>query len=233
MKKKLIMALLVVFLAAGSMTSHCAAKEVEAAAEKAKEEAEANVYYETGRAALYGLNGTERNLESAHQNFEKAKELGKVEANLYLGYLLHDYNYPKQDYAAARAYYEACGDNPYAKLSLGFLYWDGHGVEKDKEKAKELFQSVVDQGRVEGYSGLASVAYDEKDYAAALEYYNKVVAEGTEQIYTAGAMNTIGWLYRNGYGVEQDYGKALEWYEKAAELGHFGAMNNIGVLYYY
>ena len=34
-------------------------------------------------------------------------------------------------------------------------------------------------------------------------------------------------------GVEQDYTAAMEWYQKAADAGNAGAMNNIGDLYYY
>ena len=41
----------------------------------------------------------------------------------------------------------------------------------------------------------------------------------------------IGWIYENGYGVEQDYAKALEWYTKVAEAGNIYAMNNIGEFY--
>src|SRR5712664_4001235 len=37
---------------------------------------------------------------------------------------------------------------------------------------------------------------------------------------------------RHGQGVAQDYAKALEWYEKAADKGNADAMNNIGTLYY-
>ena len=36
----------------------------------------------------------------------------------------------------------------------------------------------------------------------------------------------LGWLYRDGWGVAQDYGKAREWYQKAAD-----AMGNLGSLY--
>ena len=31
-------------------------------------------------------------------------------------------------------------------------------------------------------------------------------------------MFQLGTLYRDGEGVEQDYAKAIEWFEKAAEL---------------
>ena len=34
------------------------------------------------------------------------------------------------------------------------------------------------------------------------------------------AMLDLGRLYENGLGVAQDYAKAREWYEKAADKGH-------------
>lgn len=193
-------------------------------------EAEANEYYETGRAYLYGLDGREINLESAYTNFERALEMGKTEANFYLGLLCDWYGYPEQDYEMARAYYEKCEDDPYAQLTLGCLYYYGNGVEEDKERGKELFQSVISQGCVEGYLGTAWFLEDEEEYEAALENYTKVL-EGTEQIFIADAMNMIGWMYKNGHGVEQDYAVAMEWYKKAAALGNANAMNNIGWAY--
>jgi energy-coupling factor transporter ATP-binding protein EcfA2 len=45
------------------------------------------------------------------------------------------------------------------------------------------------------------------------------------------SMANLGWLYRNGYGVAQDYAKAREWFEKAADKGNGFAMSNLGVLY--
>jgi len=33
-------------------------------------------------------------------------------------------------------------------------------------------------------------------------------------------MASMGSLYENGYGVAQDYGKAREWYQKAADAGN-------------
>ena len=32
-------------------------------------------------------------------------------------------------------------------------------------------------------------------------------------------MNSIGWQYQNGYGVEKDYKTAVEWYLKGVEAG--------------
>ena len=33
-------------------------------------------------------------------------------------------------------------------------------------------------------------------------------------------MRNLGWLYENGYGVTQDYGPALQWYQKALDAGN-------------
>ena len=40
-------------------------------------------------------------------------------------------------------------------------------------------------------------------------------------------MNDLGWLYGSGRGVSLDYGKAREWYQKAA-AGNTTAMKNLG-----
>lgn len=207
-----------------------AEEEAAKAAEEAARQEEANSYYELGRAYLYALDGQEIDLESAYTNFEKALELGKTEANFYLGVLCDSYNYPVKDYEKARAYYEAAGDNLPAHLSLGFLYYNGNGVEENKEKAQELFDAVVAEGYVEGYLGSATIAKDSEDYETALEYYNKVL-EGEEQLYIANAMYYIGTLYDNGRGVELDDTVAMEWYEKAANLGNTSAMNSAGYGY--
>ncbi len=205
--------------------------QTEAEAEEQAESEETDEYYEAGRRSLYGLDGAQIDLADAHTNFTKSQELGNTEANFYLGVLADWYGYPKKDYEQARAYYEQSGDNPYAQISLGFLYYNGQGVEQDMEKGKELFQSVADTGVVEGYYGLASAAKNEEDIETALGHYNKVVEDGTEPLYIAGAMYGLGHMYRNGEGVEQDYAKAIEWYTKAADLGQTTAMNNLGHLY--
>ena len=208
------------------------AEEQAQAEEQAKIE-EAGKCYEAGRRSLYGLDGAKIDLEDAHTNFTKSQELGNTDANFYLGILAHFYGYPKRDYEQARAYYEQSGDNPYAQIGLGFLYYNGDGVEQDMEKGRESFQSAADQGIIEGYYGLAMVAENEGDYETALEHYTKVAQEGTEQGYIAAAMGGIGYIYAFNDGAEKDGAKAVEWYTKAADLGHTDAMNSLGAMYAY
>ena len=38
-------------------------------------------------------------------------------------------------------------------------------------------------------------------------------------------------MYANGQGVKQDYFKAVEWYQKAADQGHAAAQYNLGIMY--
>ena len=45
------------------------------------------------------------------------------------------------------------------------------------------------------------------------------------------AMTKLGYMYRSGTGVQQDYNKAKQLYEKAIELGNSTAMNNLGKMY--
>ena len=214
--------------AAKQAEEEAAAKAAEEEAKKLKEEA--NDCYEAGRSFLYGLDGQTVDYAAAYENFEQALEKGKTEANFYLGALYDWYSYPEQDLEKARAYYEAAGDNPYAQISLGFLYLYGQGVEADSAKAQELVDAVIAAGNAKGYYLKASLAYNEKDYATAFDYYQKV-SEGQEPLYIASAMHHMAYMYENGLGVEQDYTKAMEWYNKEAELGNSSAMNNIGWLY--
>ena len=48
----------------------------------------------------------------------------------------------------------------------------------------------------------------------------------------AEAQNNLGLMYDLGQGVEQDYKKAIEWYEKAAEQGYAKAQYNLGIIYH-
>ena len=48
----------------------------------------------------------------------------------------------------------------------------------------------------------------------------------------ASAMTRLGFMYDSGQGVSQNFEKAKELYEQAANLGNAGAMNNLGTMYY-
>ena len=47
----------------------------------------------------------------------------------------------------------------------------------------------------------------------------------------ASAQYYLGWLYANGYGVDQDYDEAFKWYRKSAEQGDASAQYYVGLMH--
>ena len=69
-------------------------------------------------------------------------------------------------------------------------------------------------------------AYEKEDYATALKLWQPLAEEGV-----AKAKHYLGFMYQNGYGVEQDVEEAVKWYRKAARQGYGKAEYNLGVMY--
>jgi TPR repeat protein len=67
---------------------------------------------------------------------------------------------------------------------------------------------------------------DAKDYAKALPLLQQAADAGSAE-----AMNSLGLLYMNGWGVVQDYAKAFDGFLRAAKLGDSYAMMKVGKLY--
>ena len=68
--------------------------------------------------------------------------------------------------------------------------------------------------------------YDMKDYANALNWYQRAANQGDSR-----AQYMIGLMYRNGYGLTKDFTKAKEWFLKAANQGHIEALFALGCTY--
>ncbi|MBI1208890.1 MAG: hypothetical protein GC191_16590 [Azospirillum sp.] len=69
-------------------------------------------------------------------------------------------------------------------------------------------------------------AYARGDHVIAVQWYRAAADKGNTP-----AQVILGWLYRNGDGVAQDYGEALRWFRLAALLGNAGAEYSLGTLY--
>lgn len=67
---------------------------------------------------------------------------------------------------------------------------------------------------------------DEQRYAEAVELVAPLASEGH-----SGAQNILGILYAQGWGVDQDLGKAREWLEKSAAGGSAHAYFNLAYMY--
>lgn len=69
-------------------------------------------------------------------------------------------------------------------------------------------------------------AYLREDYGRALEEWRPLAKRGNVE-----AQNMLGYMYRYGQGVSQDFDQARHWYGLAADKGHARAQNNLGAMY--
>ena len=74
---------------------------------------------------------------------------------------------------------------------------------------------------------LGEEAYVRKDYETAASY---LLPAADEKKHPA-AQFYVGYMHEKGYGVDQSYEKALEYYRLAADQGNVLALNNIGFMY--
>ena len=104
-----------------------------------------------------------------------------------------------------------------AEEYIGYIYWNGgNGVSKNEELAKKFYLKGSQQGNSRCMHALSN-----------LYYFAKKIPRNPEQcIYWANeaikhnnscSYYLLGLCYENGFGVQKDYSRALENYEKAKE----------------
>lgn len=141
---------------------------------------------------------------------------------------------------AARITYTAFGD----EIWDAFVYLPNFEASVENyEKAAELWNwdamyllvYLYTKGINLSYLSLDGEPVDghtEPNPEKAAEWAEKLIAYG-EQVNLPEVCQLCGSLYRNGYGVAQDYGAALDWFRKGADLGNASSMFDIAMYYYY
>lgn len=72
----------------------------------------------------------------------------------------------------------------------------------------------------------ALAAIKKRDFESAYSLWLPLAEDGNKS-----AQHNIAQLYRLGKGIPQNYKKAAEWYQKAAELWHAPSQYNLALLY--
>ncbi len=119
------------------------------------------------------------------------------------------FQYEEMDFKGLMTDHGDALDDPNVLYALAQFSRDGKGCEKSEEKYCSYLMKALKAG------------YDVK-LEEILPYAEKGIAD---------AQNMVGTMYKFGMNVEQDYGSAAEWFEKAARNGHAKAQNNLGGLY--
>lgn len=199
---------------------------------KRAESGDAEAQFEVGRKIFHGR-GVAKNEVEAKEWWEKAAGQGYVAAERNLGkvYYNGDANV-KVDYKEAAKWFQkaAAKNDPNAMFAIGWMYANGHGVEKDRGQVAVWYQKAAALNDEGAQYYLGEMHFEgfavEKDVAKAVELFKKSAASGYSS-----AQLRLGHLYANGIGVPKDSVKAVEWWEKAAIQGDVGAQANLGWAY--
>ena len=157
--------------------------------------------------------------------------LGISEAQNRLGQRYEDGDGMLQDYKNAFDWYfrASKSGHVYADSNLGRMYEFGYGTQQDIEAAIKLYEKAAANNHVWSQNNLGSLLSSGQynipvNYEKAVEWFEKASEQGSQ----GGCMN-LGWAYYNGYGVAQDYTKALEYYTKASSIPQ--AKYRLGIMY--
>jgi TPR repeat protein/serine/threonine protein kinase len=192
-----------------------------------------------GRAYENGL-GVKVDLEEAARWLRLGSDTGYVIAQLnYSRVLEHGTGVPQNQVEADRLNMAAldkaekyCREHPYAEVlvTLGWLYANGRGVEKNYEKSIQAYEKAAEMGYAPAeaflgnmYANFPSVP---ANYPEAIKHFQKGANAGL-----AIAQFELGTLYEHGLGVEKNYPEAAKWYAKAADQEQVHAEHNLGFLY--
>jgi serine/threonine protein kinase/TPR repeat protein len=156
-----------------------------------------------------------------------AAQLGALSAMMVLGE-----NLRLTDQGEAFHWFQRAGElgDYEGMVQAGLMMSNGHGTEKNLEKAVQLFQAAAAQGQASGMIALGDCLLYGKgiapDPARGVALLREVADKQDSRAY-----ELLGTCYERGLGVKPDLKLAAEYYDKAATGGRLRAYANLGVLY--
>jgi TPR repeat protein len=118
----------------------------------------------------------------------------------------------------------------------GFLYWDADQhrriAEAQREALDQKFANLQTRFIAQQVVSLVSPPSNPGPVPRPVDSVKRdEVLLADERAAERALKSALSLLSTNGQGVAQDYAKAREWYEKAADKGNAAAMSGIGLLY--
>jgi TPR repeat protein len=166
---------------------------------------------------------------------EKAAENGDIESQVELG-RLYFYGrgvdrYPEK---AGQLFQKASqAGSADGKVGLGYCYLQGIGVSKDADKALRLWREAADNGSAWALMAFGSAARQRGKHAIAVNLFERAIANETApQAIRAEAAERLAYWYLIGNALPKDSQKAIEIYNKAANLGSVNAKAMLARLFW-
>lgn len=116
--------------------------------------------------------------------------------------------------------------NAEAQYYLYHCYYNGQGVEKNRERALLLLNESANQGYADAQLDMGLYAMSKCSYDKAFEWFMKAANQDN-----AKAQQNVGYCYEKGVGVQKNDKEAFRWTKKAAEQGLADAQWFLGDCY--
>ncbi len=175
--------------------------------------------FEIASMECYGIITGKVRYEEGYKYYKIAAENNHPVATWAIGYLYykgHIGNKSKRDLYLALKYFNKakklnCSN---AFNSLGIILLNGNipHINKNKNRAIEMFKKAISLGNVYAYNNLGKIYENEKKYKKAFEYY--IISANMGESW---AENKVANFYMHGTNNEKDLIKAFEYYSLSAE----------------
>lgn len=166
-----------------------------------------------GRLAIDGYNKIS---SEGYSWFLKASEQGHVMAQYQLGNIYEYGSIGFVDTNEAYRYYKlaADGNNPNAYFKLGIAYKNGITVEKDTVQAFKMYNKAYELGNNKaGY--VVALRYWRGDGVEKNKQKSLGMLEELDKKNFGPAQRKLGIIYKYGFDVQKDVGKAIDYFNKA------------------
>ncbi|WP_432283517.1 caspase family protein [Aminobacter sp. BA135] len=140
--------------------------------------------------------------------------------------------YAQGDFKDALSELNAASDAGHVRASylLGRLYQFGAAVERDNQRAVQLYEKAAQRGDPYAQYVLGRALIDGRGTTADVDKGMALLASSAESGHTY-AMNQLGWEYHLGEHVKKDDARALSFFMESAGRNDIYGMVNLGILY--
>jgi TPR repeat protein len=107
---------------------------------------------------------------------------------------------------------------------IGWMYFNGEGVEKNVDAAVKYFTKGADLNDPESEYFLCIACKSLEKYSESRNWCLKAANKSYSP-----AMYSLGCIYELGIGVEKDFEEAFQWFKKGARKGHVFAEKEYAV----
>ncbi len=175
---------------------------------------------------------------TALKEWKPSAELGDAYAQYSLGFMYKDGQGVTQDYKEAAKWFRLAAEQGIvgAQFNLARLYSKGQGVTQDYILAHMWFNAAARRGYKDAYKNMDTT--EDKMTSKQITIAQKLVSKCAQKNYKdcsllgdAYVQYSLGFMYKDGQGVTQDYKEAAKRFRLAAEQGIVDAQFNLARLY--